>query len=157
MKTWTNWNYCRPPFWTSSNRFPVSGTSVPRWKGAHRKWARKLIRRIRKALGPQISILIFSPPPFGKRYGRKIVSHERMPECAKEKRRIARENKVAFWDYHHAISGRDATVALADRKLFHSDMVHMKPELHRRVMARFSRAMREVFLAAAQRAGLRCK
>jgi len=124
--------------------------------GFHPGWAREVIHRIRSALGPRASILVLSPPVFGKWKRGSIAGHPRMEACAREKRDIAAANKVAFWDYFRSMGGRESIVKWRHSGHIYGDLVHFKPPFHRIMMRRLGRALMTQFRVYLRRKGIGC-
>lgn len=124
--------------------------------GFHPGWAREVINRIRAAMGPRASILVLSPPAFGKWKKGRIEGHKRMAACAREKRVIAANNKVAFWDYFRSMGGRASIPKWRRSDHIHGDLVHFKPPFHELMMKRLGRALMDRFRDYLRRKGIRC-
>lgn len=125
--------------------------------GFHPGWAREVVTRIRDALGPRASILVLSPPAFGKWKRGRIQGHKRMAACAREKRDIATANKIAFWDYFRSMGGQDSIARWRRSDHIHGDLVHFKPPFHELMMKRLGRALMARFRAYLRRKGIRCQ
>lgn len=125
--------------------------------GFHPGWAREVIARLRSALGPHASILVLSPPAFGKWKRGRIQGHKRMAACAREKRDIAAANKIAFWDYFRSMGGRESIARWRRSDHLHGDLVHFKPPFHELMMKRLGRALMARFRAYLRRKGIRCQ
>jgi len=125
--------------------------------GFHPGWARAVIDRIRAALGPRTSILVLSPPAFGKWKKGRIQGHKRMAACGREKRDIAAANKIAFWDYFRSMGGRTSVAKWRKSNHIHGDLVHFKPPFHELMMKRLGDALMAHFRAYLRRKGIRCQ
>ncbi len=124
--------------------------------GFHPGWARDVIQRIRAALGPRVSILILSPPAFGRWRKGRARGHERMAACAREKRLIAAANGTAFWDYFRSMGGLRSVARWRRSGYIHGDLVHFKPPFHELMMKRLGGAILARFRAFLKRRGLNC-
>lgn len=107
----------------------------------HPKWMGMVIERIRRALGPQTPILVLSPPDFMEKRGNFLVGHERMAQCTQEKRQIAHDNGLAFWDFYTAMGGLGSVLKWKRRGVVQPDMVHFKPGFHDIMWGRLARAL----------------
>ncbi len=125
--------------------------------GFHPGWAKEVITRIRTTLGPNTSILVLSPPAFGKWIKGRIQGHKRMAACAREKRDISKANKVAFWDYFHSMGGRESVARWRKSDHIKGDLVHFKPSFHKLMMKRLGRALMAGFRAFLRRKKIRCR
>jgi len=121
-------------FHTGSNMWAPKG---------HPKWAKRVVDRIRAALGKDVSILFLSPPDFAERKDGKMVSNRRMKTCTKEKRTIALANKCAFWDYFNEMGGLGSVIKWRKKKMVKPDYVHLLPPFHKMMWTRLGHVLLE--------------
>jgi len=107
----------------------------------HPVWAGRVIDRIRRALGEDVSILLLSPADFGRRKDGQIIGEPRMEACTKEKREIAASHRVAFWDYYAAMGGRGSVASWYARGVVSYDLIHFRPDFHAAMMSTFAQAL----------------
>jgi len=102
----------------------IFGTGTNMWAPKkHPEWMREVIERHREAL-PGVSLLILSPPDYVRNRA-AAKTHWRMKQCRDEKREIARENGVAFWDFQQAMGGDASIVKFASLGFASKDYVHL--------------------------------
>jgi hypothetical protein len=105
------------------------GTNM--WSGKqHRKSSLTLIQRLRQALGDTLSIILVSPGDAGQPKDKNGFSR-RMARCAKEKRLIAKNNRVAFWDYYRAMGGRGSVMKWRAKRAISADLIHPRSSMNR--------------------------
>lgn len=109
--------------------------------GAHPRWGKTIVERIRAALGKDISIIFLSPPDFAQKKDGKMVSNKRMVNCSKEKRTIALANKSAFWDYFNEMGGLGSVIKWRKKRMVKPDHVHLLPPFHKLMWTRLSHVL----------------
>src|SRR5690606_3210646 len=109
------------------------------------------------ALGDDVPIVVFTRAPYGDKRRGKIVPRPQIAKLRRDIKLIARDNRVAFWDLYKATGGNKALPYLAEHRLLYEDLLHLTPYLHRIVMTRFARAMRDELYAHLRRRGLACR
>lgn len=118
-----------------------TGTNMWAAKRNHAKWAATFIRRIRAALGNDVSILMLPPPDFAKRQAGILRSHTRMRAAGREKKEIAAIEHIAFWDYYKSMGGLGSIMAWKRKGMVAGDYIHLKERLHKIMMARLATAL----------------
>ncbi len=120
-------------FHTGSNMWSPQG---------HPGWMRTAIDRTRRALGPDVPILILSPPDFATRKLHGFLEgHPRMEQRTQEKRQAAQELKLAFWDFYAAMRGRGSVLQWSKKGVARPDFIHFKPRFHDIMWGNLARAM----------------
>lgn len=115
-----------------------TGTNMWAPRG-HPRWAKTVIDRLRLALGQDVSILLLSPPDFRDKKTKQ--PHIRMAQCGKEKKQIAQNEKVAFWDYYKVMGGFGSILKWRKQGLTAPDYVHLKEGLHKIMMQNFAETL----------------
>ena len=123
----------------------------------HPKWAKNVFQKFRQALGPDVSILVLSPPDFAeKKKGKPMRAHPRMAACTKEKKVIAAQNNVAFYDFFAEMGGLGSVFEWRKKKLVSGDMVHYNQPFHDLMVAKYSRAIMTQMDGYLKRKGMSC-
>ena len=97
------------------------------------KWTKKVVDRIRTALGQDVSILILSPPPMGKWTKAGIIPVNRIQKITEAKRDSAIKLKCAFWDYMKASGGLKKISQLCKKGFYYNDLIHTKPKFQKQM------------------------
>lgn len=105
-----------------------------------------VIKRIRAALGDDVSILVLSAPDFTRERSGPGVGHKRMRQCRDEKRALSRQHRVAFWDFYEEMGGRGSIMRWRRQGMVKGDLVHFKPPFFDLMMGRLTRVFLEDML-----------
>ena len=124
----------------------------------HFDWAKSVFDHVKQALGNDVSILVLSPPDFVKRKkGKTLQAEPRMFACAREKRQITLDNKVAFWDFYEAMGGLGSVFQWRKQKLVTKNHVHYTAEFHDLMMHKFTNSLLERTRQYWMKIGMNCE
>jgi hypothetical protein len=114
-------------------------------KTIHDTWIKRVIIKIRRALGRKVSILIMSPPPRGSWSRGRIVPFSRANIVAGYKRNTALKYKCAYWDYLKAAGGTNSIGYWYRKGFFWRDLIHMRPKFHKHMSGLLYQALVDNF------------
>jgi len=116
----------------------------------HAKAVKELVALHREAL-PEASILLMSPPDLAGGPGKQPTFNPRMGRLTREKKRLAQETGIAYWDFRGAMGGDMSIVRFTDRKMAWNDYIHLSEKGGAYMGRRFAHALVRDFVAWAER------
>lgn len=90
----------------------------------HAQAVKQLVEMHREAL-PEASILLMSPPDLAGGPGKQPTRNPRMGRLTREKRRLAQETGIAYWDFRGAMGGDMSIARFTDRGMAWNDYIHL--------------------------------
>lgn len=92
-----------------------------------------------------VDLLLTSPPPRGRRRYGEIVGVQYTADIAQLKSEIAKELRLAYWDYYGAMGGNAALKKLYRRGFYRADLIHLRRPAHQVQSTRLFRALMDGF------------
>ena len=75
---------------------------------------------------------------------------------SKQKKKVARENHCAFWDFYAAMGGRSSILSWIDQGMVKADNIHFRPRFHKIMWGRLTKVLLQSYLLFLEDKGFHC-